>query len=95
MKRVFCALGVAVAMAGCNMKEPTEAEKFGYKGQDIENSESKNFIVISPAVTNWVPERVLSVVEKYDYSADSKSAVTVESTALSIWLAINLSQISL
>ena len=68
-------MGVAVAMAGCNMKEPTEAEKFGYKGQDIENSESKNFIVISPAVTNWVPERVLSVVEKYDYSEAEKKLI--------------------
>lgn len=75
MKKVFYALSVAAAVAGCNVKEPTEAEIFGYKGQDIENPESKNFIVTAPAVTNWVPERVLSVIEKYDYSDAEKKLV--------------------
>ena len=75
MKKVFYALGVAAAVAGCSCKEPTEAEKLGYKGQDILNSDSRNFIVTSPAVTNWVPERVLSVIEKYEFTEAEKRLV--------------------
>ncbi len=77
-------LFAAAAAAGCLLTgcgdratkpEPTEAELFGYKGEDLVDQETKTFLVTNPAVTNWVPERVVSVVEKYDLSADETALI--------------------
>lgn len=69
----LCAAAAAAltAVSGCK----TEAERFGYKGEDLVDQEAKTFVVTAPAVTNWVPERVLSVSEKYEFTADEKSLV--------------------
>lgn len=76
MKNLLYGLGIAGAVlaAGC-AKEKTEAELLGYKGEDIQFSSGTNFVITSGGVTNWVPERVLSVIEKYDLSADEQRIV--------------------
>lgn len=64
-KALIVAGVLAAASAGC---VKTEAERFGYKGEDLLDPTNLTFLVLSPTVTNWVPERVLSVVEKYDFT---------------------------
>ena len=55
MKKIsWMAAAGALLLAGCN---DNEAEKFGYKGLDLEDSEPM-FFSTSPAVTNWVPDPV-------------------------------------
>lgn len=69
-----CAVLAAAAlstMTGCK----TQAERFGYKGEDLADPEARTFVVTAPAVTNWVPERVLTVIEKYDLSAEERRLV--------------------
>lgn len=69
---LVCAAIAALAGCGSNVEsgktDITEAEALGYKGLDLEHFDAKNFIITAPAVTNYVPERVLSVVEKYEFS---------------------------
>ena len=67
----WMAVAGAMLLAGCN---DNEAEKFGYKGLDLEESEPM-FFSTSPAVTNWVPARVLSVCENYEMSADEQKVL--------------------
>lgn len=61
-------------LAGCSdgsaPHTPTEAEIFGYKGDDLAGETNMNFVVTAPATTNWVPERVLSVLEHYEFTGD-------------------------
>ena len=75
-KSVYCILAAAMTTAcvtGCRddaaERIAAEASAFGYKGKDIGNYTSKSYIVTAPAVTNYVPERVLIVFEDYEYSA--------------------------
>jgi len=57
---------VVSLFAGCRK---SEAELFGYKGADLKKSMSsgESFFVVAPGVTNYLPRRVLSVWEKYDF----------------------------
>ena len=57
---------VAALFAGCRK---SEAELFGYKGADLKKSMSdgESFFMVAPGVTNYLPRRVLSVWEKYDF----------------------------
>ena len=70
MKNLIIVSVLAAAFAGCQK----EAEKFGYKGADLENEEQLYFTA-SPAITNWLPARVLSVDEQYEFSDDEKQLV--------------------
>ncbi len=72
MKGLCLATACAALGAGC-MK--SEAERFGYKGADLEDQESKTFLALSPTVTNWVPERVITIYEKYDWTQDELGVV--------------------
>ncbi len=66
------AVAVALATAvGCQ----SDAERFGYKGVDLEDQMNLTYLALSPTVTNWVPERVLTVFEKYDLTEDEKGVV--------------------
>ncbi len=58
---------IPVIFSGC-MK--SEAERFGYKGEDLLNQTNLVYLVLSSTVTNWVPERVLSIAEEYDFTSD-------------------------
>lgn len=72
MKKIsWMAAAGALLLAGCN---DNEAEKFGYKGLDLEESEPM-FFSTSPAVTNWVPARVLSVCENYEMTDEEKKVL--------------------
>jgi len=73
--RTAVAAAAVAAVAGCSRKAPTEAELFGYKGEDLVDQTNMTYLVLSPTVTNWVPERVLSVCEKYEFSPDELSLV--------------------
>lgn len=65
----------AAAIAGCApAPEPTEAELFGYRGEDAAST-AKTYIVQATGVTNWVPERVTSVIEQYDFTSDELALV--------------------
>lgn len=71
----LAAAALSVLMAGCGEKEkvPTEAERFGYTGLDLTDQNDRQFVVTSAGVTNWVPQRVLSVLEKYELSEGEKA----------------------
>ncbi len=71
VKGVAVALALAAA-AGCTK---TEAERFGYKGDDLLDPTNLTYLVLSPTVTNWVPERVLSIVEDYEFTPDELDVV--------------------
>ena len=76
-------LAAAAATAGCGKRHvPTEAELFGYRGGDLESETNLNYIVSGPGVTNWVPERVVSVVEDYEFSPEELAAVAAASTVV-------------
>ena len=63
-----CAVGAilaAVALAGCK----PEAERFGYKGVDLDEGEME-FFTTGGGCTNYVPSRVINVYEKYEFTAD-------------------------
>ena len=70
MKNLIIVSVLAAAFAGCQK----EAEKFGYIGADLED-EDQLYLTVSPAVTNWLPARVLSVNERYEFSEDEKALV--------------------
>ena len=73
--RMAAVAAAIAAAAGCAKREPTEAELFGYRGEDLADQTNLTYLVLSPTVTNWVPERVLSVFEKYDFTADELALV--------------------
>ena len=69
------ALAAALLAAGCSKEYiDEEALSFGYK---IEDAKSTNlvFLVASPGVTNWVPERVIDVYASYEWSKDELALV--------------------
>lgn len=73
MKRLmmWTATAGALLLAGCG---DSEAKRFGYKGLDLEDTDQM-FFSTGPAVTNWVPARVLSVCENYDLSAEEQKLI--------------------
>lgn len=64
--RVTAAVLAALSVAGCS---DNEARRFGYKGADLEDCE-KMYFTTAPGVTNYVPARVLSVCESYEFTPD-------------------------
>lgn len=68
------AAAAAFALAGCGEREyvDPEALAFGYKGLDLKSTNTM-YLAVSAAETNWVPERVLSVFEKYDWAPEEKA----------------------
>lgn len=77
MKKLIAAAALAAAFAGCSEKpaEPTEAELFGYKGQDLKSQEETMFFTTGPGVTNWVPSRVLNVYEHYEFTSNELALI--------------------
>jgi len=77
VRAAAAALALGAALAGCGGPggEPTEAERFGYKGEDLVDQTNLTFLVTAPTTTNWIPERVVSVFEKYEFSEDELSVV--------------------
>ncbi len=71
-KGVAVAAALAAAATGC---VKSEAERFGYKGDDLLGETNLTYLVLSPTVTNWVPERVLSIVEDYAFTPDELRVV--------------------
>jgi len=71
MKKLVFAAGAAALLAGCGVNE---AEKFGYRGADLDEND-RMFFSTGPAVTNWVPARVLSVCEEYEISPEETALV--------------------
>ena len=71
MKKLTIIAAAAILIAGCG---DNEAKRFGYKGADLADND-KMFFSTGPSVTNWVPARVLSVVEEYPVSADEAALV--------------------
>ena len=71
MKKLLMVAAAAAILSGCIK---SEAERFGYKGADL-TDDDKSFFTTSPAVTNWVPSRVLSVCEEYPMSEEEKALV--------------------
>lgn len=71
MKKLVFAAAVATLLAGCGVNE---AEKFGYRGADLDEDD-KMFFSTGPAITNWVPARVLSVCEKYEMGPEEAALV--------------------
>ena len=71
MKKLSIIAVAAIIVAGCS---DNEAKRFGYKGADLADND-KMFFSTGPTVTNWVPTRVLSVVEEYPMSADEAALV--------------------
>ncbi|MBQ5530622.1 MAG: hypothetical protein IIT98_01270, partial [Kiritimatiellae bacterium] len=71
------AAAAAFALAGCGEREyvDPEALAFGYKGLDLKSTNTM-YLAVSAAETNWVPERVLSVFEKYDWAPEEKALLT-------------------
>ena len=72
MKKLMIIAAAAALFAGCG----SEAEKFGYKGADLKD-DSEMFFSTGPTVTNWVPARVLGVVEKYPIT-EAEAAIIKE-----------------
>lgn len=67
MKKVGIVIIAACALvAGCAKK--SEAEKLGYRGNDI--SKMQSYFTIDCVVTNWVPIRLFEVVEDYALSTN-------------------------
>lgn len=85
MKKLIIVAVLASAFVGCQK----EAEKFGYKGADLENEEQLYFTA-NPAVTNWLPARVLSVDEQYEFSDDEKKLVAAAGV---VWSGDSLKEI--
>ena len=77
MNKIIAVMSFAAVIAGCSCDpEPTEAERFGYKGRDLENQDEKMFFSTGPGVTNWVPSRVLMVSERYDFTSNELALVS-------------------
>lgn len=90
---ILAAAVSSVCVIGCKddaaERIAAEASAFGYKGKDVDNYTSMSYIVTAPAVTNYVPERVLIVFEDYEYSASELKLledvkVVVPSTELTV-----------
>lgn len=78
MNKLIVAVSLLAVLVGCSREPahvPTEAEIFGYKGHDIEDPDDKMFFSTGPGVTNWVPSRVLSVVESYEFSSNELAVI--------------------
>lgn len=71
MKRLLFLAATAAFVAGCG---ENEAKRFGYKGADLQD-DAPMFFSTGPTVTNWVPARVLSVVEDYPMSPDEEALI--------------------
>ncbi len=71
MKKLVIAAAAATLLVGCGVNE---AEKFGYRGADLDEGDMM-FFSTGPTVTNWVPARVLSVCEEYPVSAEESALV--------------------
>lgn len=74
MKNILAIACLAAVAVGCSEKIP-DAVAFGYKGHDLDNPDDKMFFTSSSGITNWVPSRVLTVSEKYDFSADELALI--------------------
>ncbi|MBP5285439.1 MAG: hypothetical protein ILO34_04945 [Kiritimatiellae bacterium] len=73
-KKALAFSAIAAILAGCAGKN--EAELFGYKGADLEDGEMSYFTT-APTVTNWVPSRVLNVLEAYGLSKEENDLVAL------------------
>ena len=71
MKRLLIVAAFAAILSGCRK---SEAERFGYKGADLDDDD-KTFFTTSLTVTNWVPARVLSVCEEYPVSEEERALI--------------------
>lgn len=79
MKNLVIVFALAAVFAGCSdepSKTPSEAEAFGYKGRDLEDPDEKMFFTTGPGVTNWLPTRVLSVCERYEFTSNELALVS-------------------
>lgn len=70
-KELAAMAAAALVCAGCGEKEyiDREAVAFGYRGEDVKST-NMLYLAVSPTVTNWVPERVLAVFERYEWTKD-------------------------
>lgn len=78
MKKLVIVFSLAAIFAGCSdepAKVPSEAETFGYKGKDLADPDDKMFFTTGPGVTNWVPTRVLTVSERYEFSTNELALI--------------------
>ncbi len=77
LSRLAPIAAAALSIAGYGMAnaEPSEAESFGYFGRDLVDATNMTYIVLSPSVTNYVPERVITVMEQYKLSDGEKGAL--------------------
>ena len=78
MKKLVIVFSLAAIFAGCSdepVRVPSEAESFGYKGHDLEDPDDKMFFTTGPGVTNWVPARVLTVSERYEFSTNELALI--------------------
>ena len=78
MKKLMIIAAAAAMLAGCGedaKKAPSEAEIFGYKGQDLKDLDDTMFFSTGPGVTNWVPSRVLTVYERYELSSNEVALI--------------------
>lgn len=71
MKSTWLLLVVLAFFAGC---QDNEAKRFGYRGSDLLDN-GQEFFTLGGLVTNWVPVRVLSVFERYEYSEVEKALI--------------------
>lgn len=67
------ALCLAVVICGCD-KGPSEAELFGYKGEDL-NEEEQHYFLTGSGETNYVPARVLNVYESYELTSNELAVI--------------------
>lgn len=72
MKGILALTAFAAVCAAFGAED--EAAAFGYKGMDLEET-NMLFYSTGPAVTNWVPARVLSVCEDYEFTADELALI--------------------
>lgn len=77
MKKLAIVFSFAVALVGCSdNRVPSEAERLGYKGHDLDDPDERLYFSTGPGVTNWVPARVLSVVEDYEFTSNELALVS-------------------
>ena len=70
MNKTLVILALAAAFAGCQK----EAEKFGYTGYDLQETDNL-YLTTQAGVTNWLPARLLTVCEQYEITDDEKRLV--------------------
>lgn len=76
MKKLAIVFSFAAVLVGCSdQPRPSEAELFGYKGRDLQDPDDTMFFTTGPGVTNWVPARVLSVSERYEFTSNELALV--------------------